>query len=202
MTADPAAADIVVWTNALLEAVGPWGPVAVVALLVLGAIAFVPRPGLCVAAGFAYGNWAIPLTLAGAIAGACLAFAIGRGLLRPRLSAFVDRRPALRAVARAVEAEGFRGVLLLRLGPVIPSSMLTYLLATTSIPFRPFAVATALGIAPAICLQVVAGAAARAAIEADVSGPMLALVVVGVGSFAAALVLIGRRSRLLLAAGA
>ena len=196
------AADLAAWTHAVLDAVGPWGPVAIVALLVIGAVAFVPRPGLCVAAGFAYGNWAIPLTLAGAIAGACIAFWIGRRLLRPRLSAFVDRRAGLRAVARAVEAEGFRGVLLLRLGPVIPSSMLTYLLSTTSIPFAPFAAATALGIAPAICLQVMAGAAARAALEADVGGPLLALAVVGLGSFALALVLIGRRSRRLMAAGA
>jgi uncharacterized membrane protein YdjX (TVP38/TMEM64 family) len=176
--------------------------VAVVALLVIGAVAFVPRPGLCVAAGFAYGNWAIPLTLAGAIGGACLAFWIGRRLLRPRLSTFVDARPRLAAVARAVEAEGFRGVLLLRLGPVVPSSMLTYLLSTTSIPFLPFAVATAIGIAPAISLQVVAGAAARAALEDEVAGPLLALSLVGIASFALALALIARRSRTLLAAGA
>jgi uncharacterized membrane protein YdjX (TVP38/TMEM64 family) len=195
------AADPAAWIHAVLEAVGPWGPVAVAALLVIGALAFLPRPAICVAAGFAYGNWAIPLALAGSIAGACLAFWIGRRLLRPRLSAFVDRRAGLRAVARAVEAEGFRGVLLLRLGPVIPSSMLTYLLSTTSVPFPVFATATALGIAPAICLQVMVGAATRAALEADLGGPLMALAAVGLASFAIALVLIGRRSRRLLAAG-
>lgn len=195
------AADPAAWIHALQEAVGPWGPVAVAALLVVGALAFLPRPAICVAAGFAYGNWAIALALAGSIAGACLAFWIGRRLLRPRLSAFVDRRAGLRAVARAVEAEGFRGVLLLRLGPVIPSSMLTYLLSTTSVPFPVFATATALGIAPAICLQVMVGAATRAALEADLGGPLMALAAVGLASFAIALVLIGRRSRRLLAAG-
>lgn len=201
MPTDPTTAAFMDWLHAALEAVGPWGPVAIAALLILGAVAFIPRPGLCVAAGFAYGNWAIPLTLGAAVVGACLAFLIGRRLLRPRLSAFVERRPRLSTLARAVEAEGFRGVLLLRLGPVIPSSMLTYLLSTTSIPFAPFALATALGIAPAICLQVVAGAAARAALETDMGGPMTVLALVGIGSFAAAIVLIGRRSRQLVAAG-
>jgi uncharacterized membrane protein YdjX (TVP38/TMEM64 family) len=102
-------------------------------------------------------------------------------------------------VAQAVEEEGFRAVLLLRLGPVVPSSLLSYLLSTTRIPFRPYILATMLGIAPAICLQVVAGAAARAAVDAEVGGLLFALAAVGLLAFASAFTMIARRSRRLLA---
>jgi uncharacterized membrane protein YdjX (TVP38/TMEM64 family) len=199
MSSNPTPADLAPWITALLEAAGPWGPVAIVAVLVVGALTFVPRPALCVAAGFAYGHWAIAMVLPGAVAGTALAFWIGRRVLRPRLTAIVAARPTLWAVARAVEEEGFRAVLLLRLGPVVPSSLLSYLLSTTSIPFRPYILATFLGIAPAICLQVVAGAAARAAVDAEVGGLLFALAAVGLLAFASAFAMIARRSRRLLA---
>jgi uncharacterized membrane protein YdjX (TVP38/TMEM64 family) len=55
---------------------------------------------------------------------------------------------AHQAVEAAVEEEGWKMVLLLRLSPVIPFALLNYMLSLTSISFFSYAWTSAVGIIP------------------------------------------------------
>jgi uncharacterized membrane protein YdjX (TVP38/TMEM64 family) len=61
------------------------------------------------------------------------------------------------AVRRAVEGEGFKIALLLRMTPILPQNVLTYVLSTTRLSLRALALATACGLLPLTLFYVYAG---------------------------------------------
>nr|WP_281411478.1 VTT domain-containing protein [Enterovirga sp. DB1703] len=162
----------------------------------------VPRPLLSVVCGFAFGWWGLPLAFVSAALGASLVFVVGRHLLRPRISERVARSRVADAAFRAVELEGFRAVLLLRMSPVVPSSIQSYLFSITSLDFRAYIAGTVLGTLPAMVLQVWTGTLGRTMIEAGLPAGTTALWAMGLVALVLATALIGRRLRgLLLAEG-
>src|ERR1044072_3770138 len=74
----------------------------------LAALAFIPRPPICILGGLIFGFAAFPVALAGTTLGAVLAFLAARYLLRSRFSAIVGRRPRIKLVLDAIDAEGWR----------------------------------------------------------------------------------------------
>jgi uncharacterized membrane protein YdjX (TVP38/TMEM64 family) len=186
-------------TAVFVAQAGLWSPAAFAAAFIIGALVALPRPLLSLLCGFAFGWWGLPLAVASAAAGAALAFVVGRRLLRPRISARLARSRVAGAAANAVELEGLRAVVLLRLSPMIPSSVQSYMFSVTSLPFRPYMVGTLIGTLPAIVLQVWTGTIGRSAIEAGVNPATIVLWLVGFGALVLATALIGRRVRRLLA---
>lgn len=92
---------------------------------------------------------------------ACAAFLLARGVLAKRAKRALAARPRLARALNAAGADsGWRFVLLARLSP-FPGFALNYLLSVTPVPFRQYAIGTAVGIVPSVANLCLIGAAAR-----------------------------------------
>ncbi len=133
--------------DGFVDAAGPLGPVAFVVAYVALTVAFVPGTIPSLAAGALFGAiWGTVLTLLGATLGAALAYEVARRLGRERLHRVLGPR-ALAADAW-VGDRGLRGVLALRLVPVVPFNALNYAFGLSSVGRRDHLVGTAVGIVP------------------------------------------------------
>jgi uncharacterized membrane protein YdjX (TVP38/TMEM64 family) len=138
-----------------------WGFVDLTALFVLGALIFVPRTLMCVAAGIVFGFWAVPFSILGSTIGAILGFFFVRYFFRAPFERATLSRPRWRALLQAVDEDGWRIVGLLRLGAPVPGTVQNCLFALTRVRFWPYVVATAIGIAPQTILFVYLGSFAK-----------------------------------------
>jgi uncharacterized membrane protein YdjX (TVP38/TMEM64 family) len=137
---------------------GPLGIASATAAFIFGALFFLPRPVMCVAAGVVLGATAIPIALFGSTIGAALAFLIARYCFRETVLGWVSKRPLWGAVIRALEEEGWRVIFLLRLASPLPGSLTSYLFGVSGVRLLPYCVATLVGLAPQIVLFVEVGA--------------------------------------------
>lgn len=127
---------------------GARGVLAHLAAYLLAALLGLPLSPVTVAAGATYGALAgAALGVPGVAAASTVAFLVGRLVARdPEALAAGEGRIA-RAV-RAIGRGGFRLVLLLRLAPAVPFSILNFAFGATPTPLAHFALATALGSVP------------------------------------------------------
>jgi uncharacterized membrane protein YdjX (TVP38/TMEM64 family) len=137
----------------------------------LGALAFVPLYGLWVTlllpgvwasmlAGVLYGPWlGSALVFVGACLGAIAVFLLGRARLREPARRRLARWPRLQAVEQAVSREGLRLVLLTRLSPAFPFSLLNLAYGLSGVSFRDYCLGL-IGILPGTVLFCSLGAAA------------------------------------------
>jgi uncharacterized membrane protein YdjX (TVP38/TMEM64 family) len=138
------------------------------------------------------------MVIIGATTGSILAFLLARYLLADRVQRWIDQHPSLRAIANAVDAEGWRVVALLRFASPTPSSVQNYLFGITRIGFWPYALATVICTMPQTFLYVYLGAAGRSVLLADASSPLSqALMFISAGCLAATALLIWRKARAL-----
>jgi uncharacterized membrane protein YdjX (TVP38/TMEM64 family) len=77
----------------------------------------------------------------------------------------VGASPRARAIDAAVEREGWKLVLLLRLSPVFPFNVLNYALSLTRVPFGTYVLASFIGMLPGTALYVYLGSLAPAAAQ-------------------------------------
>ncbi len=148
--------------NRWLQGLGLWG-------LVLLAVAYTPAslllfPGsvLTLGAGAAFGF--LPALVAislGSTTAAGVAFLVARYLGRDWIEQKVAQHPRFQALDQAVGAQGFRIVLLTRLSPAFPFTLLNYAYGLTKISFRSYLLASWLGMLPGTVLYVYLGRAAR-----------------------------------------
>jgi uncharacterized membrane protein YdjX (TVP38/TMEM64 family) len=131
------------------------------ALYTLGAVGFVPRPALSLAAGAVLGaGQGLVVAVAGTTLGSLLAFASGRLLGRDAIRPLALRSGALSTLDRRLSDRAFTGVLMLRLVPVVPSAAINLGAALSRMSWPPFALATLLGTLPGNAAYVLAGASA------------------------------------------
>lgn len=168
-------------------------------VFVLGAFVLFPRTFLCLGVGALFGPAAILIIVPSTTLGGVLAFLLARYLFAERLQRRLSRRPLLRAIADAVDSEGWRVVALLRLGSPLPSAAQNYLFGVTRIGLWPFAAASFLFTMPQAILYVYLGHAGRAALIEDASST-LSRVLLGIAllTLATALIIISRKARLVL----
>jgi uncharacterized membrane protein YdjX (TVP38/TMEM64 family) len=142
----------------------PAAPLVFLALHIVASLTFVPRTMLGFAAGIVFGVWLGLLWAAlGGVVGAIVAFAVARyvhaGYFErtrwSRLTALLDR----------AEGAGWRGVMLTRLVPVLPHSLVNYALGLTRVRVRDFALGTLLGQLPSTIAAVDLGAAGERAMR-------------------------------------
>ncbi len=139
---------------------GAWGVLVYVGLYAFGALLVVPGSALTMLAGFAYGiGLGFALAWPAASLAAWINFVVARSLgkhwVEDRLVAF----PRYRALSAAAEVEGFTWVILLRLSPIVPFSLLNYVMGVSKMPARQFVVASAIGKAPSTLTYVYLGSA-------------------------------------------
>lgn len=184
-----------------VQSLGPWGPIAFVAGYTLITVGVMPAFLLTIAAGAIWGFWlGLLLAFAGAVSGATCAFLGARGVLRTIVQRYVSRHPRLIAIDRAVEQEGARLVLLLRLSPAVPFVLLNYVLGVSRISLRDHFIGLC-GMIPTAAMYVYAGKvagdlAALAAGAATPRGPAYyALLTIGFLATVLATLLVTRAAR-------
>jgi uncharacterized membrane protein YdjX (TVP38/TMEM64 family) len=160
--------------QAWLEGLGPWAPVAFVALYVVGTVLLFPAALLSLAGGAVFGPvWGAVFDLIGATLGAAAAFLVARYLAADWVAARLSGR--LGRLVAGVEAEGWRFVALARLVPLIPFNLLNYALGLTRIGFLPYVLASAVCMIPGAIAYTWLGYAGRSAAAGDAAGLRYAL---------------------------
>lgn len=146
-----------------IERLGPWGPLIFVAAYVLATVLFVPGSALTLAAGTMFGvGWGCVYVSAGSTLGAMAAFLVGRHLARDWVARRISANARFQAIDRAVADQGWKIVLLTRLSPVFPFTLLNYAFGLTQVRFRDYAIASWIGMMPGTVLYVYLGSLARA----------------------------------------
>jgi uncharacterized membrane protein YdjX (TVP38/TMEM64 family) len=146
--------DFIHWAKGM----GPAGGVLYAAFYIAGTALFFPGLVLTLGAGFLYGAIIGTLVVSPAsVAGASLAFLIARYFARDWVTRRLKKYPQAAAIDRAIEKNGFKAVILLRLQPVLPFNILNYALGLTSIRLRDYMLASWIGMFPATVLYVYLG---------------------------------------------
>lgn len=128
----------------LIETAGAWAPTAYMVLYAVGVCLFVPGTLLAVMGAALFGPYlGFVYVWAGAMAGACLAFLIGRHLGRDFATGLIGDR--LKRYDRAIERNGFATTLYLRL-IYFPFTVMNFGMGLTGVKFRDYFFGTALGI--------------------------------------------------------
>ena len=130
-----------------VQSIGIWGPVIfIIAFLILTG-AQVPESVLAVAAGASFGlKDGIILVILVNIAGAIIWFWIARLLLARFVNKFMGKHPKLEAIEQATADEGFKLMVLLRLGP-FSYGFLNVALGVSKARFWPYTLAL-IGVIP------------------------------------------------------
>ena len=192
------------WATSLAEGArgaGGAGVALFFAAYVIATVVLLPGSLLTLAAGFAYGPvWGLAIASPASVAGATCAFMLGRTVLRDWAARRVGASPRARAIDAAVEREGFKLVLLLRLSPLIPFNLLNYALSLTRVRPAAYVLASFLGMLPVTALYVYLGSLAPAAAELSSasrsgSGTRTTLYVVGLLATVAVAVIVTRTAR-------
>ena len=147
-----------------VAAQGIWAPVLFVLVYAGAAVAFVPGSLLTLSAGAVFGvAKGVALVSLGSTLAAAISFLLGRFVLRGWIEKKLAHKPAFKAIDEAVAREGWKMVLLLRLSPVFPFTLLNYGLGLTRIGFWPAVLASWVGMLPGTILYVYLGSIAQVA---------------------------------------
>jgi uncharacterized membrane protein YdjX (TVP38/TMEM64 family) len=147
-----------------IAALGPWAPVLFVGIYVVAAVFMIPGSVLTLGAGavFGLGQGIIVVSIASTLA-ATAAFLIGRYLARDAVTRRIEGNEKFAAVDQAVAAEGWKIVLLTRLSPVFPYTLLNYVFGLTRIKLGHYVLASWIGMLPATAMFVYLGSLANVA---------------------------------------
>lgn len=143
--------------RAAVDAAGPWAAVAFVAGYVVATLLLLPKNVLSAAAGLTFGLvGGVALVWVGAVAGAAVAFWVGRALGRDGVRRLAGDR--LDRLDDLVTRHGVLAVLVARLVPVVPFTAVNYGSGLTAVGFGPYLLATAVGILPGTVAYTAIGA--------------------------------------------
>ena len=182
-----------------IESLGPLAPIAYVLLYVTTTVLLIPGSLLTIGAGGIFGFWqGLAVVIVSANLGALAAFLLTRTFLRERVARWAAGNPKFAALDRAIGREGFKMVLLARLSPVFPFTLLNYLLGLTTVRTGSYVLANLIGMLPGTFLYVYIGATARDALSggAGTAGTWkIVLRIVGLLATVAVVALVTRTAR-------
>lgn len=152
------------------------GALAFIMIYIVATVLFIPGSILTIGAGVAFAssfNVGIGVLVGslcvwiGANSGAALAFLLGRYLFRDWVAEKVKNVQTLSAIDKAINKQGFKTVLLLRLSPIIPFSLFNYMMSATSVKFPAYVAGSLLGMLPGTVAYVFIGAAVGGAASSN-----------------------------------
>ena len=165
----PALQNLCVWVGSL----GPLGVFLLALFLAIGSLLFLPASPFIIAGSAVFG---FPLGVLGALTGLALGasggFCLSRWFLRKDISTRFRKHATFRAIDMAIEKEGWKIVILLRLCP-IPFGLANYLYGLTAVRFRPYLIASLIGGLPSLLLYCQLGTAGKAGLDAIASGHLV-----------------------------
>lgn len=136
---------------------GSAAPAAFMGVYILLTVALVPNSFLTIASGALFGLfWGTVYSFAASVLGAGAAFLTSRYLVRDRLARRVIADPRFQRVDRAICRDGLRVMLLIRLSPVFPFSLLNYALGLSRVRLRDYMLGS-VSMLPGIALYVYPG---------------------------------------------
>ena len=146
--------------RAQIQSLGSGGVVTFVVLYAVSTLLVLPKGVLSAAAGLVYGFWpAFAIVIVAAMIGALLAFAIGRRLGRDAVQQMAGRH--LARLDALIVRFGVAAIVLVRLIPVIPFTVINYTSGLTAISARAYTLGTLIGILPGTAAYVALGAYGR-----------------------------------------
>lgn len=150
------------WASALLVWIRGFGlqGAAIYGAVYSLAVLIFPASVLTAGAGLVYGTLIGVLIVSPAsVLGATLAFLVARYFAHNWVESKIASQPKFAAIQRAVERNGFKLILLLRLQPVLPFVFLNYALGLTRVRLRDYVLASWIGMLPGTILYVYLGSA-------------------------------------------
>jgi uncharacterized membrane protein YdjX (TVP38/TMEM64 family) len=134
--------------QAQLQSLGAWGAFVVVALILAHAVVFFPAEIVNATAGLTFGFWvALPIVMVSWVLSGLIAYWLGRVAGRPlavRLAG--ERRVA--AAERLIDRTGAPALLLARLIPLVPYSLVGYLAGAARVPVWRYTWTSFVGVLP------------------------------------------------------
>lgn len=126
---------------------GWWAPLLYIVLYAVRPVILFPASLLSLAGGLAFGAlWGTVFTVIGAMAGAALSFAAARHLGKSLTR--LEWKGNMKKLQQQLEKRGLFYVLLLRMIPLFPFDLISYLSGVSNIRFRHFIIGTLFGIIP------------------------------------------------------
>lgn len=154
--------------RALLDAIrwarhqGAAGYVSASAIYLAAVLFGLPTSALTLAAGFLYGLVrGSEVVIVPSLLGAAIGFALARSVGRRRVERLVRAEPRATAVSDALRERPLLIMTLLRLSPVLPSNLLSYVFALSGVRFGAYMLACFLSMVPGTLLFAYAGGAIR-----------------------------------------
>lgn len=149
-----------------IQAAGAVGAAVFAGAYLVATVGMLPGALLTLGAGFVYGPVVGTLLVSPvSVLAATCAFLLGRTAARRWVAGRLAALPRFDAVDRAVGGAGFRIVLLLRLSPLFPFTVLNYALGLTRVRLRDYVAASWLGMLPGTILYVYLGSLITSASE-------------------------------------
>ena len=137
---------------------GPWGPLIFAGIYVVATVLFVPGSVLTLGAGAVFGVALGSVCVSiSATLGATAAFLVGRYLARDAIARKIEKHEKFTTIDRAVADEGWKIVLLTRLSPVFPFTLLNYAFGLTRVKLSHYVLASWLGMIPGTVMYVYLG---------------------------------------------
>jgi uncharacterized membrane protein YdjX (TVP38/TMEM64 family) len=134
--------------QAQLRSLGVWGGFVVVALILAHAVIFFPAEIVNATAGLTFGFWvAFPLVLASWVASGLIAYWLGRIAGRP-LAVRLAGEKRVATAERLIDRSGAPALLLSRLVPFVPFSLVGYLAGAARVPLWRYTWTTFAGVMP------------------------------------------------------
>ena len=141
-----------------VQRAGPLGLLVYTLLVLVAAAMMVPASLAELAAGFMWGPvWGFLIAWGATVVSSVSCALLGRTLLREIIEKKLADYPRFSALDRALAERGLPLVILLRLSPIAPFNVMTYLLALTAVRLRDFTIGTAIGTTVPILLYTYAG---------------------------------------------
>jgi uncharacterized membrane protein YdjX (TVP38/TMEM64 family) len=189
-----------------LAGLGPWAPLAFVAVHAVAVPCFFPVSVLGFLAGVSFGfGLGTAVLFVGGLISASIMFALARGVASARVRAYARRRPRLARFLELAEEDAVRLMILLRLSP-LHFALVSYLLGASRVRFAPYLLTSAF-VLPSAALQAYVGRTAKVvgnrALAGEDGNPWETVAaVVAVVAAVILTVMLGRLARRALDAGA
>ena len=142
------------------------GPIILLVAYIIATVAFIPGTILTLGAGWAFqqayqSTWIAVLVGSlsvwiGAEIGSCAAFLLGKFVLRDLSERLAAKYKVTKALDQAIQTEGLKLVLMLRLCPLVPFNAFNYAMGITAVKFWDYAIG-GIGMIPGTVLYVFVG---------------------------------------------
>jgi uncharacterized membrane protein YdjX (TVP38/TMEM64 family) len=134
--------------QAQLHGLGVWGGFVVVALILAHSVIFFPAEIVNATAGLAFGFWvAFPIVMVSWVLSGLIAYWLGRIAGRP-LAVRLAGEKRVAGAEQLIERSGAPALLLSRLVPFVPFSLVGYLAGAARVPLWRYAWTTFVGVMP------------------------------------------------------